>query len=184
MSFFSLQTETPTFTLKVSSRARRLRLIVKETGEVIVTCPRWISRRRATQFVVQHESWIAVQQEKARRREGPRYSLSGGSLEEYQENKERARTIVTGLIAEFNAHYTFSYGTVRIKNTSSRWGSCSAKGNLNFNYRIAFLPRHLAEYIVVHELCHLKELNHSKRFWECVAETIPHYDLCRAELRK
>jgi predicted metal-dependent hydrolase len=62
----------------------------------------------------------------------------------------------------------------------SRWGSCSRKGNLNFNYKLIQLPQELADYIVVHELCHLKQFNHSHAFWNLIAETIPNH----IELRK
>jgi hypothetical protein len=87
-------------------------------------------------------------------------------------------------LAYFNVHYKLSLRKVFIKNLKSRWGSCSSRGNLNFNYKILFLPPHLADYIVVHELCHLKHFNHSQDFWALVAETTPHYKPLRAMLRK
>lgn len=75
-------------------------------------------------------------------------------------------------------------GKIFIKNSRTRWGSCSSKGNLNFNYRLSLLPAHLAHYVIVHELCHLREFNHSQRFWDLVALTVPEYKACREELKK
>lgn len=98
--------------------------------------------------------------------------------------KEHARTFVRDRIALLNAPYGFRFNRIAIRNTRSRWGSCSKKGNLNFNYKIVLLPERLADYIIVHELCHLQELNHSPRFWALVARTFPDYRSLRTELRK
>jgi predicted metal-dependent hydrolase len=93
----------------------------------------------------------------------------------YLEHKERARTFVRERLEHYNAYYRHNYKKVTIRAQRSRWGSCSKKGNLNFNYRIVFLPEILADLVVVHELCHLKEFNHSRAFWALVAQTIPEY---------
>lgn len=100
-------------------------------------------------------------------------AIRSGSRVEYAKHKELARKFTHEKLEEFNHHYGFFWGRVAIRNQRSRWGSCSKKGNLNFNYRIINLPTPLAEYIIVHELCHLRELNHSKRFWALVSQTIP-----------
>lgn len=114
-----------------------------------------------------------------RRRVG---ALSGGGARTYRAHKEVARTLVHRKLAELNQHYQLSWGKVAIRNQRSRWGSCSKKGNLNFNYRIVFLPTHLQDYIIVHELCHLAVFDHSATFWARVAETIPNHALRRKEL--
>ena len=95
-----------------------------------------------------------------------------------------ARALVAERLLHFNHHYGYIYGKVFIRNTRTRWGSCSSRGNLGFNYRIAKLPPALQSYIVVHELCHLKEFNHSPAFWRLVEETIPSWKARRSELRK
>jgi predicted metal-dependent hydrolase len=100
------------------------------------------------------------------------------------ENRERARIFVENRISFFNKFYNFNINRIDIKNTKTRWGSCSSKGNLNFNYKIIYLKPELADYLIVHELCHLGEFNHSKRFWALVSKTIPNYDKISYELRK
>ncbi|MFH0969337.1 MAG: M48 family metallopeptidase [Patescibacteria group bacterium] len=106
------------------------------------------------------------------------------SRKEYLKNKERARIFVKEKLEYFNQFYNFNWQRISIRNQKRRWGSCSQKGNLNFNYKIIFLPEKCAGYIIVHELCHLKEFNHSRRFWELVVKTLPDYREIRKELRK
>ncbi len=103
---------------------------------------------------------------------------------DYKKYKEDARSLVHTKIAELNAHYGYKVGRVSIRNTKSRWGSCSKQGNLNFNYKVLFLPSHIADYIIVHELCHLKEFNHSPNFWNLVAELVPNHKAIRKELKQ
>ncbi len=102
---------------------------------------------------------------------------------QYLKLREQARSLAASRIIHFNSHYQVPIGKVFIKNHKSRWGSCSAKGNLNFNYKIVLLPLSLTDYVIVHELCHLKEFNHSTKFWAKVAETLPNHKELRLQLR-
>lgn len=101
---------------------------------------------------------------------------------EYLKHKEEARRLVKEKLEYFNTFYNFNYGRIAIKNHKRRWGSCSEKGNLNFNYRIVFLPSHLQNYLIVHELSHLGEFNHSPAFWSLVAKVLPDWQKSRKEL--
>jgi predicted metal-dependent hydrolase len=103
---------------------------------------------------------------------------------EYKEHKERARTLINQKITDFNAFYHFNIGRISIRNQRSRWGSCSKRGNLNFNYRVVLLPDALLNYVIVHEMCHIGEFNHSKNFWNLVAQTIPDHVELRKQLHK
>jgi predicted metal-dependent hydrolase len=106
----------------------------------------------------------------------------------YLENKEITRKIVLEKLEVYrniylNLGYDLSYNKVVIRDQKTRWGSCSSKKNLNFNYRLSMLPSYLMDYIVVHELCHLKEMNHRKSFWDLVSLTFPNYPELKEELR-
>lgn len=98
-------------------------------------------------------------------------------------DRESARKLVHERLEYFNQFYHFSYNTVAIRNQKTRWGSCSSKGNLNFSVRILTLTVEEQDYLIVHELCHLKEFNHSQNFWDLVALQIPDYKRIRKVLR-
>jgi len=101
----------------------------------------------------------------------------------YLKYKETARLYIYERLDHYKEIYYFDFNRVSIRDQRTRWGSCSKKGNLNFNYRIMFLPKKTADYIIIHELCHLKEFNHSRKFWNLVAEIIPDYLEAKKELR-
>lgn len=94
----------------------------------------------------------------------------------YLKHKEAARRIITERLSYYAPLLSVTYKRLAIRNQRRRWGSCSSLGNLNFNYRTAFLPIELCDYIVVHELCHLKELNHGPQFWAHVESILPDYE--------
>lgn len=101
----------------------------------------------------------------------------------YLKHKGAARVVIHARLAYFNSFYNHTLNKVFIKNTKSRWGSCSTKGNLNFNYKLLFLPQEVADYVVVHELCHLKHFNHGPDFWALVAQACPNYRTHRRALQ-
>ncbi|HEY4526690.1 MAG TPA: M48 family metallopeptidase [Candidatus Paceibacterota bacterium] len=98
--------------------------------------------------------------------------------------KQEAHALVVSRITHFNQTYECTINRIVIRNQRRRWGSCSARGNLNFNYRLLKLPPALVDYIVVHELCHLRELNHSARFWKLVGDTLPDFRARQRALRR
>ncbi|MCA9365610.1 M48 family metallopeptidase [Candidatus Kaiserbacteria bacterium] len=101
----------------------------------------------------------------------------------YTEHKELARELVLTRLNQWNQFYGLEWNRVAIRNQKTCWGSCTSLKNLNFSYRLLFLPPHLQDYIIVHELCHLSELNHSPAFWDLVAMTMPDYHMHKRELR-
>ncbi len=123
--------------------------------------------------------WFSIRRVRRVRRSRTRTS---STTKHYDEHKERARILVHDRLIHWNQFYGHTYKRVAIRNQRSRWGSCSTKQNLNFNYRLVFLPIELVDYVVVHELCHLKHFNHGPEFWLAVAEQIPNYELHKEAL--
>ena len=101
-------------------------------------------------------------------------------------HKDKALALAKERIQFFNTTYQFELANIRIriKNQKTRWGSYSKKGTINFNYRIVRLPQQLLDCVIVHELCHLGEFNHSKKFWNLVAQTLPNYKEIKKQLNK
>jgi predicted metal-dependent hydrolase len=168
--------------MRTTTRTRRLRVTVHPGGRVVVSRPRFVSDRRVAHFLKEHEDWLS--REVARMKEvAPQPARLVGPRSEYLREKERARALLLERLAHFAPLYGLTYHRVSIKNMASRWGSCSAKGNLNFHYRVIELSPALLDYLVVHELCHRKEMNHGPHFWELVSQQIPDYTSLRTRLR-
>ncbi len=158
-------------------------ITVKNTGEVVVTIPQFTPAYFANKFVEQKQSWIEATQSKLKHQFENKIILKH-SKKDFLENKTKALKLITERVMYFNMFYNFTFKDIKVKQQATRWGSCSSKGNLNFNYSLVFLPPHLRDYIVVHELCHLKEFNHGRGFWNLVARTVPDYKDLRNELKK
>lgn len=180
--FLSLGLEQVPYLLKRSLRARRLRLTMQPEGILVVTVPVRVSAEQIGALVAPHAAWIL--RHYLHQRSRPRHSLPAmGDVSAYNEHKATARVFVDRYLEMLRAKAELPPHRVQIKNHQSRWGSCSRRGGLNFNYRIALLPFELAEYIIIHEACHLFELNHSVRFWNRVAHFIPDHEKRRKQLR-
>lgn len=106
------------------------------------------------------------------------------SKKRYQQYKEEARKVIRQRLDYYAALYGVSYNRLSIRNQKSRWGSCSEHGNLNFNVKLLFLSDHLRDYVIIHEVCHLLEMNHSAQFWRLVEKACPDYTSRRKELHK
>lgn len=167
--------------IKKRRGSRSFRLHVRDDGSVTLTVPRLVSLKMAKKFLLTKADWIIA----ARKRMQvlPQRLLNQGSDAEFQACKAQAKKRVLERVAYFQQHYGVEYRRLTIRNQKSRFGSCSASGTLSFNYRLLFLPLPLLDYVVVHELCHLQELNHSRRFWALVALTIPDYQVRKRELQ-
>lgn len=157
-------------------------MAVHADGRLVVTAPVLMGVRAIERMIAAKAAWITERLREARSR-GPRVSVEEGKAL-YAQHKADALRLVTERLAHFNGTYGLTWNRVSIKNARTRWGSCSGKGNLNFHYGIVHLPPALADYLVVHELCHLAHMNHSPAFWRLVARTIPDYATKRRELRR
>lgn len=167
------------FELKPSRKARSLRLEIGASG-LVVTKPWFISGVFMEQFILRQADWIFKNLAKHKDAE----VLPQISKEDLVVLKKRAAKILIARLEFFNQEYNYVYKSISVRDQKTRWGSCSRQGALNFNYRLALLPESLLDYVAVHELCHLKEMNHSVRFWNLVARTIPDHKARRKELEK
>jgi predicted metal-dependent hydrolase len=165
---------------RVSKRSKSIRLSVYPGGKLVVTTPWRVDLAQASRFIVKKSKWVLS---KIGRLKDVQPFNAAAFRQQHLKYKAQALELVQSRIHELNKHYGFTFGKVTIKNHKTLWGSCSKRGNLNFSSRIALLPPEAADYIIVHELCHLKEFNHSPRFWALVAETIPNYKSLRKSLR-
>ena len=166
------------YELRISKRAKSVRLAVYHDGNFVVTMPARVSENVVEKFLIKKADWIIKKINHAKK--NPKIKLTQGGKKEFEKYKEEARVLARRRLEYFNKFYNFKWQNISIKNTKTRGGSCSRKGNLNFNYKIVLLAPELSDYIIVHELCHIGEFNHSKNFWKLVTKTIPN---C-LELRK
>lgn len=151
------------------SGVRRLRISVSPRNGVVVTIPARLPVSAAMTFVVEKREWIL----RALRRQSERIrkSVENGKIagvpsdpSELERMRETARAILVPKLEAAARRHGFAYGRVAIKNNVSNWGSCSALGNINLNMRLILLPEHLQEYVILHELCHLRHPDHGPGF--------------------
>lgn len=168
------------YTIKTNSRAKKLILKVTPAGAVSLTVPSGTSALVYETFLKSHSSWLHTQLSKVEQVTKPRMV----QRKQYLEAKTAVLKLSKARLAHFNQHYKFAYNRITVRDQYTRWGSCSNTGTLSFNYRIIYLEESLQDYIFVHELCHLKEMNHSQDFWDLVGQTIPNYKYLRRKLKR
>jgi predicted metal-dependent hydrolase len=146
-----------------SRRARHWRLVVPWGEPARLTVPQRMSSGEITRVLAQQQDWIRQQ----RRRQIPRLGL-GRLVVSEAEARAGARELVSALADDEAAALAVSYARIRIGAQRTLWGSCSPSGTLSFNWRLVLAPFEVLDYVVVHELCHLRVPNHSPRFWRLV----------------
>ena len=170
------------YKLRRKKRVKYLRLTIGHDGALTLTVPIAYPMFLINNFLNSRREWII--QALAKKKTNQSLLAVQHSEVEIKEYKKLAKALVEERLNYFNQSYGFKYNKISIRNQTSRWGSCSSAKNLNFNYRLAILPEELADYIIVHELCHLQEMNHSPRFWQLVAKTIFDYKNRQKKLKK
>lgn len=167
----------------VRSNRRTLSIEIKPDGRVIVKAPLFMSKAAIDYFVRQKEDWIEKNKEKVLKKNRLNSNVEKFTEEELKVLKKRAKNMILPLVEDYAEIMGLEYGTVSIRAQHSRWGSCSGKGNLNFNCLLALCPEACMRYVVVHELCHIRHMNHSKAFWREVEEYMPDYKIHRKWLK-
>lgn len=161
-------------------KRKTLAISVTDKMQLSIKAPLRMSEREIDRFVNQRRFWIYKQAKRAQR--------AAENHVEYSESEERrlrekARRVLTEKTDRFKKELDVEYKRIRIGDQKTRWGSCSSKGTISYSWRLILMPDEIQDYVVVHELCHLHEMNHSKKFWEWVGRIIPDYQRRRRWLK-
>jgi predicted metal-dependent hydrolase len=154
--------------IRRSRQARRWTLTVPWGAPARLTAPRWMATDEIEEVLESHRSWIASE----RARQVPRLNLDPRTVCEH-DGRRAARELVTMVAEDEAAALGVAYRRIEIRDQRTLWGSCSPQATLSFNWRLVLAPYEVLDYVVVHELCHLREPNHSHRFWRLVATRRP-----------
>ncbi|MGN0977743.1 MAG: M48 family metallopeptidase [Faecousia sp.] len=164
--------ESPKTSYRVIRSSRKtIAIQITLEGEVLVRCPRSMKTEDIRCFVESKADWI----EKHVRLQTAVPRLPAFTNEEIEDLAQQALVVLPERAAYFAPLVGVTYGRITIRNQRSRWGSCSSEGNLNFNCLLMLTPPEVQDYVVVHELCHRKEMNHSAAFWAEVERVLPDY---------
>jgi predicted metal-dependent hydrolase len=170
----------------IRSSRKTLSLQMKPDGHLVVSAPHRTSDRQIRQFVESSSAWIQKHRELIEQRRRQEEMNPPPAIT--KETLERLRSLASETIPPRVSYYAnlmgVSYGRITIRAQKSRWGSCSAKGNLNFNCLLMLTPPEVQNYVIVHELCHRKQMNHSPSFWREVEQIMPEYRRHRLWLKK
>lgn len=169
----------------IRSARKSLGLEVRDANTVLARIPTRVSDRELKAFVENHRSWILEKTEVMAEREEKRKSTPAPQPELLSKTDRMKIQLKIGKrVRHYCETMGVTVGYVTVKNQKTRWGSCSAKGNVNFNYQLAFLPEELLDYVVIHELAHRNHMDHSRAFWAEVEKYCPDYRERRAALKE
>ena len=158
----------------IRSDRKTLALEIRQGG-LIVRAPRGASDKEINEFVTKHKKWIEKNLLKMKEREKALDGIEHLSMSEIKALADKALKVIPGRVKYYAQRIGVTYGRITIRNQRSKWGSCSAKGNLNFNCLFMLAPPEVLDSVIVHELCHRKEMNHSDRFYAEVLRVFPDY---------
>lgn len=161
----------------IRSNRKTMAIQVNSDLTVTVRAPRCASSNEIERILREKEPWIRKHMEQMQEKKALYESeeIEYLTKEEIQELADRALEYIPKRVEYFSRRMGVNYGRITIRNQKTRWGSCSEKGNLNFNCLLMLTPSDVIDYVVVHELCHRKQMNHSKDFWNEVEKVIPNY---------
>jgi predicted metal-dependent hydrolase len=163
-------------------RAKRYVIRVADSGIVRVTIPRWGSKREAADFAARERAWIEKQRRHAERERVERarsVDLPPGVVRDL---RARARRELPARLLELASQHGVTVTRVSVRNQKWRWGSCSRRGHICLNWRLVQMPEWVRDYVLIHELMHVKRMDHSPRFWRLVAAACPAFEEARAWL--
>ena len=157
----------------IRSKRRTIAIVVKKDLRIVVRVPLEMKDNDIQRFVMEKQRWIEKHLQIVKKRNEEKETPF--TVEEIHALADAALKDLLQRVAKYAPIVGVTVGRITIRNQRSRWGSCSAKGNLNFNCLLMLCPEEVRDYVVVHELCHRKELNHSPAFWSLVECVLPGY---------
>ena len=167
--------------IKSNRKTMAMRIVDSQTVELRV--PLRATQAQIDAFIQQHQGWLDKHIQLVSQRERETAALPPLTAQEIRALAEKAVQYIPQRVSFFARQVGVSYGRITIRNQKSKWGSCSSQGNLNFNCLLMLCPPEVIDYVVVHELCHRREMNHSPRFWALVEAVIPNYAALRQWLK-
>ena len=170
-------------TYTIIKSERKTVAIQLRDGKVIVRAPKRMSEAKIAKFVADHEDWINKKLNIMLEQKKKFFDVKPLSKEELSALAEEAKAVIPRRVEHYASLLGVTYGKITIRNQRTRWGSCSSEGNLNFNCLLMLAPPSVLDCIVVHELCHRKEMNHSKKFYNIVEAVLPDYKERRQMLK-
>ena len=165
----------------IRSSRKTVCIEITKQAEVLVRAPYRMPMAEIQKFVESKNDWIMSHIKKMEDRREEKPSVSQKEIERLA---NEAMSVLPKKVAHYAKIIGVNYGRITIRNQKTRWGSCSSLGNLNFNCMLMKLPEEIQDYVVVHELCHRKEMNHSPRFWAEVEKVMPDYKVRRKWLKE
>ena len=167
----------------IRSRRKTLALQVREGGAVVVRAPMYTKQSEIRHFVEEHLDWIEKQQRRLEAAAEEQSRIQPLSEKELEALSREARRYLTARTIYYAPLVGVDYGRISIRHQKTKWGSCSSQGNLNYNCLLMLAPEEVRDYVVVHELCHRKQMNHSPAFWQEVERVLPDYRTARKWLK-
>lgn len=167
----------------IKSNRKTIAVEIKSDATVIVRVPFCMTEREIYQFLKEKEGWIKEHLKEAEKLQKEKDDVQKLTMEEVRQLADLALEKIPERVRYYAEIMKVAYGRITIRNQKTRWGSCSGKGNLNFNCLLMLAPEKVIDYVVVHELCHLIEMNHSKAFWEQVERVMPDYKVQKQWLK-
>ncbi|MBR6984974.1 MAG: M48 family metallopeptidase [Ruminococcus sp.] len=168
----------------IRSRRKSAALQISDEGKLIVRVPLWYSDREISEMIEKNRKWIEVHTAAAMKRNSELEKLEPFTADELEEMARKALRVIPEKVRYYAEKLGVTYGRITIRNQKTRWGSCTAKGNLNFNCLLMAVPEEVLDSVVVHELCHRLHMDHSKAFYEDVYRVFPEYDRCNKWLKE
>lgn len=166
------------------SKRKTISLQIKPDGSMELKVPLQTTNAHIQKFLNQKSDWINKHLRAVKERQQQMTQIKSLTMEEIRDLANQALEVIPKRVAYFAEIVGVTYDRITIRNQKSKWGSCSSKGNLNFNCLLMLMPTEVQDYIVVHELCHRKEMNHSPKFWAEVRKVLPDYEKQKSWLKE